>query len=156
MKKLTIKNSLKLIAAFTLSIAAISAQAEVTIENAWVRATVPQQTATGAFFQILSSTDARLVSVKTPAAGIAEIHEMKMQNKVMKMRAKGYLDLPAGKLVELAPGGFHVMLMDLKGQIAMGDAIPLVLVVEGKDKKRQTIEILLKTRPLDSGADGKM
>lgn len=149
------KNSLKLIGALVLSMTAITAQSEVMIKDAWVRATVPQQMATGAFFQIKSSKNVRLVSVKTPVAGIAEIHEMKMENNVMKMRAVDYLDLPAGKMVELKPGGFHLMLMELKGQIKLGATVPLTLVVEDREKKRETIEILVKVRSL-TGTEGKM
>ena len=149
------KNSLKFIGALVLSMTAITAQSEVTIKDAWVRATVPQQMATGAFFQIKSSKNVRLVSVKTPVAGIAEIHEMKMENNVMKMRAMDYLDLPAGKMVELKPGGFHLMLMDLKAQIKPGATVPLTLVVEDREKKRETIEILVKVRSL-TGTEGKM
>ncbi|MBC7404310.1 MAG: copper chaperone PCu(A)C [Cytophaga sp.] len=149
------KNSLKLISAFVVSMAAISAQAQVTVKNAWVRATVPQQMATGVFFDIQSNKDARVISVQTSAAGIAEIHEMKMEKNVMKMRPIEYLELPAGKSIELKPGGYHLMLMDLKAQIKLGDAIPLTLVVEGKDKKRETIDILVKARSIN-GADGKM
>lgn len=149
------KNSLKLIGALVLSMTAITAQSEVTIKDAWVRATVPQQMATGAFFQIKSSKNVRLVSVKTPVAGIAEIHEMKMENNVMKMRAMDYLDLPAGKMVELKPGGFHLMLMELKAQIKPGATVPLTLVVEDREKKRETIEILVKVRSL-TGTEGKM
>lgn len=149
------KNSLKLIGALVLSMTAITAQSEVTIKDAWVRATVPQQMATGAFFQIKSSKNVRLVSVKTPVAGIAEIHEMKMENNVMKMRAMDYLDLPAGKMVELKPAGFHLMLMELKAQIKVGATVPLTLVVEDREKKRETIEILVKVRSL-TGTEGKM
>jgi copper(I)-binding protein len=149
------KNSLKLIGALMLSMAAITAQAEVTVKNAWVRATVPQQMATGVFFQIQSSKDARLVSVETTAAGAAEIHEMKMENNVMKMRAVENLVLPAGKMVELKPGGFHLMLTALKAQVKVGQMIPLTLIVEGKDKKREAISLLVKVRALN-GTEGKM
>ena len=152
------KTQLKIINALVLSfaaIAAIAAHAEVTIKDAWVRATVPQQMATGAFFQIQSNIDTRVISVQTPAAGVAEIHEMKMENNVMKMRAIEHLDLAAGKAVEFKPGGYHLMLMDLKKQIKAGDVIPLTLIVEGKDKKRESIEIKLKARSLNA-AENKM
>jgi copper(I)-binding protein len=149
------KSQLKIIFASVLSLAVFNVHAEVTVKDAWVRATVPQQMATGAFFQIQSSTDARVVSVQSSAAGVAEIHEMKMENNLMKMRALEHLDLAAGKLVELKPGGYHLMLMDLKQQIKAGDIIPLTLIVEGKDKKRETINIKLKARSLN-GAEHKM
>jgi len=70
-----------------------------------------------------------------------QIHEMKMENDVMKMRAISRLDLPAGKAVELKPGGYHVMLMGLKQQLKDGDTVPVVLVIEGKDGKRETVEV---------------
>ena len=138
----------------TLFAAACStpAFAQVTVKEPWVRATVAQQTATGAFMMLTSPADSKLVEAKSPVAGIVEIHEMKMENNVMKMRAINGLDLPAGKAVELKPGGYHVMLMDLKGQVKEGDSVPLTLVFEGKDKKRETVEIKAAARSLTSSA----
>ena len=134
-------------AAFTLP-----AQAQVTVKEPWVRATVSQQKATGAFMQITSVQDARLVEAKSPAAGAVEVHEMTMEKDIMKMRAIKGLDLPAGKSVELKPGGYHVMLMDLKQQMKEGDTVPLTLVVEGKDKKRTTVEVKAMVKPLATAA----
>lgn len=136
-------------------LAHIPVHAQVSVSDAWIRATVQQQKVTGAFFQIRSSTDARLLEVQSAAAGSTEIHEMKMENNVMKMRQLDYLDLPAGKQVELKPGSFHLMLMDLKMQIKVGDVIPLTLIIEGKDKKRQTLQIKLKARAIND-VQGKM
>jgi copper(I)-binding protein len=125
------------------------AQAQVQISEPWVRATVVQQKATGAFLQITSPVDARLVQVKSPVAGVVEVHEMAMDGNVMKMRAIPGLDLPAGKAVELKPGGYHVMLMDLKQPLKAGDTVPLTLSIEGKDKKVETVEVkaTVKTGP---------
>jgi len=67
---------------------------------------------------------------------------------VMKMRAVPMLELPAGKAVELKPGGYHVMLLDLKQQLRNGDTVPLSLVVEGKDGQRETVEIKAPVKPL--------
>ena len=72
------------------------------------------------------------------------------------MRAIPGLDLPAGKAVELKPGGYHVMLMDLKQQMKEGEIVPLTLVVEGKDKKRSTIEVKATVKPLATAAPAKM
>ena len=136
------------------------AQAQVTVKDAWVRATVAQQKATGAFMQLQSSQDAKLISAQSPVAGVVEVHEMAMDGGVMKMRAVPSLALPAGKAVELKPGGYHVMLMDLKGQVKDGDTVPVTLVVEGKDGKRQNIEIKASARmaaaPAMKHGDGKM
>ncbi len=136
----------------TLSLAA-AAQAQVTVKDAWVRATVPQQQATGAFMQLTAAKDVKLVAASSPVAGVVEIHEMAMENNVMKMRAvAGGLDLPAGKTVELKPGGYHVMLINLKGQVKAGDTVPVTLVVEGKDGTRQNIELQAPARPLNTAA----
>lgn len=132
----------------------LPAHAQVTVKEPWVRATVAQQQATGAFMQLVSAQDARLVEVKSPVAGIVEIHEMAMDKDVMRMRAIKGLDLPAGKVVELKSGGYHVMLMDLKRQVKEGDTVPLTLVVEGKDKKLSSIDVKAPVRPL--AAPGKM
>ena len=141
--------------AFTLATLALAAaaQAQVTIKDPWVRATVPQQKATGAFMQLTATQDAKLVSGTSPVAGVVEIHEMAMDNNVMKMRqVAGGLALPAGKAVDLKPGGYHVMLMDLKGQIKDGDTVPVSLVFEGKDGKKQTVEVKAPARPLNAAA----
>jgi copper(I)-binding protein len=111
----------------------------VLVQNAWARATVPGQMATGVFMSLSSPAGARLKSVSTPVAGIAEVHEMRMDGDVMKMAAlKDGLELPAGKTVELKPGSYHLMLMDLKTALKKDSSIPLTLVwvdskgVEGK------------------------
>ena len=136
------------------------AQAQVTVKDAWVRATVAQQKATGAFMQLQSAQDAKLISAQSPEAGVVEVHEMAMDGGVMKMRAVPSLALPAGKAVELKPGGYHVMLMDLKAQVKDGDTVPVTLVVEGQDGKRQNIEIKASARmaaaPAMKHGDGKM
>lgn len=127
-----------------------TAAAQITVKDPWVRATVPQQTATGAFMHLTAQQNARLVEVRSPVAATAEVHEMTMENNVMRMRAVTGLDLPAAKAVELKPGGYHVMLFDLKQPLKDGDIVPLTLVVEDKDKKRETIEVRAPVRPLNS------
>ena len=124
------------------------AQSSVEIKDPWVRATVAQQKATGAFMQLTAKADSKLVEAKSPVAGVVEIHEMAMDNNVMKMRQIPGLALPAGKAVELKPGGYHVMLLDLKAQVKEGDVVPVTLVFEGKDGKRETVEIKAPAKPL--------
>jgi len=130
---------------------AASALAQVAVGDAWVRATVPQQQATGAFMKLTSPKPARLIEARSPVAGVVEIHEMAMDNNVMKMRAIAGLDLPAGRSVELKPGGYHVMLMSLKQTLKDGDTVPITLVFEGADRQRETIEIKAPVRPLTTG-----
>ncbi len=138
--------TLSVSALFLAMTVSLAAQAQVTVKDAWVRATVPQQKATGAFMQLQSAQDAKLLSAQSPVAGVVEVHEMAMDGGVMKMRAVPSLALPAGKAVELKPGGYHVMLMDLKGQVKDGDTVPVTLVVEGKDGKRQSDELKVPAR----------
>ena len=140
----------KLALAALLGLCTLPALAEVTVAEAWVRATVPAQKATGAFMHLKSDADARLVSAASPVAGVVEIHEMLMDKDVMKMSRIDGLDLPAGQSVELTPGGYHVMLMDLQAQVKEGDAVPLTLVVENKDGSRQTLEVTAPARALNA------
>lgn len=128
----------------------LSAFAEVSVAEPWVRATVPAQKATGAFMQLRSDADARLVSAASPVAGVVEIHEMVMDKDVMKMSPVPALELPAGQAVDLKPGGYHVMLLDLKAQVKEGDQVPLTLVIENKDGSRQTLELTAPARPLNA------
>ena len=112
--------------ATTFSIQAFAQTVEV--KDAWARATVQGQMATGAFMKLTAKEGSRLVAASSPVAGVTEVHEMVMDNNVMKMRAVPGLDLPAGKAVELKPGGYHVMLMDLKAPLKKDTTIPLTLV----------------------------
>ncbi len=138
-----------LVAAIALSLSALSAaHGQVAVSDPWVRATVPQQKATGAFMQLQADKGARLVAAKSPAAGIVEIHEMAIVDNVMKMRQITGLDLPAGKSVELKPGGYHVMLIDLKAPLKEGESVPLTLVFEGPDRRQETVEIKAPVRAL--------
>lgn len=115
----------------------------VEVKDAWVRTSVQGQSATGAFMKITSKAGTRLVGGSSPVAGVTEIHEMKMDGDVMKMRAvEGGLELPAGKTVELKPGGYHVMLMDLKAALPKDSTIPLTLVF--KDAKGAESKVELK------------
>lgn len=125
-----------------------AALAQVTVKDAWVRATVAQQKATGAFMQLQSAQDMRLVGARSPVAGVVEVHEMAMSGDVMRMRAIPSLALPAGKPVDLKPGGYHVMLMDLKAAVKDGDTVPVTLIVEGADGQRQNVEVKAMVRGL--------
>lgn len=139
------------------------AQSAVKVEDAWVRGTVAQQKASGAFMRLTAPAPMKLVSVSSPVAGVVEIHEMAMDKDVMRMRAVPGLALPAGKTTELKPGGYHVMLMDLKQQLKAGDTVPLTLVFEDAAQVRssQTIEAPVRAlgapagKPaMDHGAHG--
>lgn len=142
----------KTVLALALMFFGAATQADVTVKESWVRGTTPAQKATGAFMEITSSEAASLLSASSPVAGVVEIHTMKMEDGVMKMRAIPKLDLPAGKGVKLAPGGNHVMLMDLKQQVKDGDTVPVTLVIEGRDGRKETLELKAPVRPLNASA----
>ena len=138
--------------ALSLVAGSAAAQAQIQVSDPWVRATVPQQKSTGAFMTITSPTDARLVEARSALTPSVEVHEMAMEKDVMKMRQVNGVPLPAGKPVELKPGGFHMMLLDLKQQVKAGETVPLTLVVEGADGKRQSVEVQAAVRPLNARA----
>ena len=141
-----------ILAAACFAALAIPAFAQVTVKDAWVRATVPQQQATGAFMQIQAAKDSRLVSASSPLTSAVDVHEMAMQDNVMRMRQVPAVELPAGKAVNLQPGGYHVMLMNLQQQVKEGDTVPITLVFEGKDGKRESVEVKAPVRPLNAAA----
>ena len=152
MKKISIK---PLAAVFALALAGFghAAQAQdagLTVQDAWVRATVPNQHATGVFMRLTSAAPARLVAVESQAAKHVEVHEMAMQDNVMKMRQVAGIDLPAGQAVELKPGGYHVMLIDLAGQIAPGDHVALTLVVEDASRQQRRVPVDAVARALNA------
>ena len=95
---------------------------------------------------------AALVSASSPVAGVVEIHTMSMNNGVMTMRPIPRLELPAGKAVQLAPGGYHVMLMDLKQPLKTGEVVPITLKLEGKDKALTSVDVKAVVRPLNAAA----
>jgi copper(I)-binding protein len=130
---------------FTLGTLPVAAQS-VEVKGAWIRGTVSGQKGTGAFMELTSRQAARLVAAASPAAGAVEIHSMKMEGGVMKMFAVDGVNLPANQTVKLAPGGYHVMLMDLKQTLKAGDRVPLKLTFEMADKKRETVDLSVEVR----------
>lgn len=118
---------------------ASTAFAQITVTEPWVRATVPAQKASGAFMQVRSVDAARLVSASSPVAKSVEIHQMEMHGQTMKMREVDGIDLPAGQTVNLASGGFHIMLVGLNKQLNEGESVPLSLVVQRKGKNETVV-----------------
>jgi copper(I)-binding protein len=122
--------------------------AEVTAKDAWVRGTVPAQKSTGAFVTLTSSTDAKVVGVSSPIAKIVEIHESMTMGGVNHMHEIESMALPAGRAVQLKPGGHHVMLMGLAKPLKAGESVPLVFTIEEKGGKRTRLEVKAEVRPL--------
>jgi copper(I)-binding protein len=130
-----------------VSLVSFPALAGVTVTNAWVRSTVAQQKVTGGFMTLTSSSDTYLVGASSPIAESAEVHEMSMENGIMRMRAIPRLQLPAGKPVELKPGGFHIMLFGLKQQVKPGDTIVLTLSFEDGQQQRTELRVNAIAKP---------
>ena len=138
-------NKSALLAAACL-LAAFSAHAQVSVDKPWVRTTVAQQTTTAVYLTITSAQGGKLVDASSPIAASAEVHEMKMDGDMMKMRGVDVLPLPAGKPVEMKPNGYHMMLMGLKAPLKAGDVVPIRLVVEDAKGRRQTVDVKATAR----------
>lgn len=139
---------MRIVLAALLAALAQSVYAQVTVKEAWIRATAPQQKATSAYMQLTSAVDARLVDVRSPIAGKVEVHETRLVDNMMRMRRVESIALPARKTVGLEPGGYHIMLLELERPMKEGEQVPLTLVVEGKDGKRAEVEVKALVRPL--------
>ena len=120
------------------------------VSNPFARATPPGAKVAGAFMSIENQGKEadRLVSASSPVAGLVEIHEMAMDGGLMKMRAVKGIDLKPGATVELRPGGYHVMLEDLKQPLKEGDQVPLVLTFE----KSGTLEVKVNVGAMGAAA----
>ncbi|WP_395060013.1 copper chaperone PCu(A)C [Polaromonas sp.] len=129
------------------------AQAQgIDVKDAWVRTAVPGQSGTGAFMSITAKDGAKLVAASSPVAGVAEVHEMKMDGDVMRMRAVPVLDLPAGKTVQLKPGGYHIMLMELRQALPKGSTVPLILTLRDAKGQESRVELKLPVAATAPGA----
>jgi len=142
-----------LILALTLCGAIAHAKDIVAVDNAWVRPTNPGQDVGAAYMTLTSTQDATLIKVESSATKSVEIHSMTMQNGVMKMRMLKNLALKAGEPYKLAPGGFHLMLFDLKKPLAVGDTVDFSLTFrDGTTEFKQQVNALVKA-PDDAGHD---
>lgn len=128
---------------------ALQVSAKTQVEDAWVRATVAGQQATGAFMTVTASSDSKLISVQSSAAKTVQIHESTMKNDVMSMQPVAFVALPAGQAVTLNPHGYHVMLIDLVGQVKAGDLVPLTLTVENGKGEKESINVEAQARALN-------
>lgn len=119
------------------------------ISGGFARATLPNQPAGGGYMTITNSgtEDDRLIAVATEIAGMAEVHEMRMDGDVMRMReVAGGLVIPAGETVVLEPGGYHLMLMALNQPLIEGESFAVTLIFE----KAGTVEVMLEVGARDA------
>ena len=133
--------------AFAFAAAAVAAQAQpaapVTVEGGWARAALQGQPASAAYMTLTAREPVTLLGATSPAAGSVELHEMKLDGDVMRMRAVDTLRLPVGRGVELKPGGYHFMLMDLKAQFKPGLLVPLTLRLRDAKGVERTLDVSL-------------
>jgi len=110
---------------------------DLEVTGAFTKAMLPGQPVGGGYFTVKNNgqADDMLVSVSSPAAGAVEMHEMAMQGEVMKMRKlEGGIAIPAGKSVELTPGGLHLMFMKVTEPFKAGGTVPVTLTFEKAGK----------------------
>lgn len=122
--------------AWAMTALAVAADAPVEVSEAWVRATVPGQPVGAAYASITARAAVRLTGVRAPVAKTVELHEMKHEGGVMKMRSLKEVRIAAGETVKLEPGGLHVMFFGLKGPLEAGGSVPLTFEFQGADGKR--------------------
>ena len=118
----------------------------VSLKNAWVRPSNPGQEVGAAYMTFLSSQDTTLISVESDITNAIEIHSMSVENGVMKMRMLDTLELQAGKPYKLEPGGFHLMLFDLKKPLIRDDQVKFVLTFKKKNKASIKQSIIVKVQ----------
>lgn len=144
---------MKILHALAFALAALVAGAahaqpksDVQVENARARATPPGAQVGGGYVLIRNKAAAadRLVGASSPASARMEMHEMAMEKDIMRMREVKGIDVPAKGTVELKPGGFHLMFMDLKAPLKAGDKVPVTLRFEkaGEVKAEFAVEAM--------------
>lgn len=126
----------------------------VQVREPWAKATVPGQKVGGVYMKIVARENLRLTGVKSAAAESAEVHQMKMENGMMRMRAVPFMELPAGKIVKLEPGGYHIMLFDLRQSLVAGQKLKLELTVEDASKRQHRVAVEALVRDRDAGPAG--
>jgi copper(I)-binding protein len=127
----------------SMAVHAQPAAVPVAVQGGWARTVMPGQASSGAYMTFTAREPLTLVGAVSPAAGIIEIHEMKMDGDVMKMRAVDTLELPAGQPVEFKPNGYHFMLMDLKAPFRAGTTVPVTLQFRDAQGKPREVKVTL-------------
>lgn len=130
-----------LLALMALALATPALADTVKVDNAWVRATAPGQKVAAGFMDLTADTDMKLVGGSSPASKTLELHIMKIDGGVMVMRQVPEIALPKGQVVNLKPGGLHIMFIGLQNQIKDGEMVPVALTVENAAGKQQILQI---------------
>lgn len=150
-------SAIALVVAFALPAAAQDAKpkaAGVAVSTPWARATPGGAKVGAAFLEMSAPAGAAdtLKAAKSPVAGVVELHTHTQSNGVMQMRRVDDIPVPAGSKVVMKPGGFHIMLMDLKKPLKEGEAIDLTLVFEKAGEVKVTVPVLKAGSPGPGGA----
>jgi len=121
--------------------------AKLIVTDAWMRASLGQVPTTAAYFKVENrgTNEDKLLSVSTPVAGMAHLHNSAEANGVMTMTAVNALIVKPGETVTLTPGGVHVMVMNMKAPIKAGSKVQMVLTFERAGR----IEVEAEVRGLD-------
>jgi hypothetical protein len=139
-----VRRSLLAASLITLLTGAGHAQTAPRIEDPWARPTVAGQAAGGGFLKITSATADRLVGASAPVSKTVELHTMQMDGDVMRMRQVPAIELPAGRSVELKPGGLHVMFIGLNQPLQEGASFPLTLRFEKAGEVTVDMKVTMK------------
>jgi len=145
----TLRYGLALMLAATATLS--HAQENITIHNPWVKATYPGQNISAGYMTITSANDVTLVKIESDVSDSVEIHSMKMENNVMKMRMLTSLPLAAGKPYKLEPAGYHFMLFDLKKPLLDAQTVNFELTF----KNKQNVEFKQNVKAVVKGADNQ-
>lgn len=135
-----------LLAASGFGLSPSFAEGNLRVENAWARATVPGQQVGAVYLTLTAGKPMRLVQVETPAARTAQIHSMSNDGGVMRMRQLESVELPAAQVVNLEPGGTHLMLLGLKQPLVDGQVLRLTLMVEDGAGQRSAHSVDMPVR----------
>ncbi len=135
-----------MLAMAAFSMVAAAQAADLMVRNVWIREPMPGQSVAAAYMTLESTRGMALVKADSPVAGVVELHRMWMDHGIMRMRAMPRIDLPAGQAVRLTPGGLHVMLIDLRRTLRVGEYVPLTLVFEDAQHAQQKISVQAEVR----------
>jgi copper(I)-binding protein len=126
---------------------------DIEIRNAWARATPPRAPAGGAYLTIVNKGAAadHLVGAQADIAKTTELHTHMAQGDTMRMVALSSIEVPAGRTVEFAPGGLHVMLIGLKAPLKEGATLPLVLEFAQAGK----VTVIAEIKPVGAMGSGR-
>jgi copper(I)-binding protein len=128
----------------SIGVMAQTNRAPVDVQDAWIRATVAGQQGTGGFMKLTAHENLHLVQVSSPAAGVTQIHEMRMnKDNVMEMRTVENLHLPKDKTVEFKSGGYHLMLEDLKRTLDKNTTVPLTLHFKNSKGQESILNLMV-------------